>query len=59
MAQRRSPRATSCRSSMVTIDHADALNRLAQTLMVHGDVLASGHKDDLADATIPALGLVI
>ncbi|MEN4905099.1 hypothetical protein [Luteimonas sp. TWI1437] len=43
----------------VTIDQADALDRLVQTLMAHGDVLASGHEDDLADATVPTLGLAI
>ncbi|UNK41357.1 DUF429 domain-containing protein [Luteimonas sp. S4-F44] len=43
----------------VTIDQADALDRLVQTLMAHGDVLASGHDDDLADATISTLGLAI
>ena len=43
----------------VTIDQADALDRLVQTLMAHGDVLASGHEDDLADATISTLGLAI
>ncbi|KLJ01307.1 hypothetical protein [Luteimonas sp. FCS-9] len=43
----------------VTIDQADALDRLVQTLMAHGDVLASGHEDDLADATVPVLGLAI
>ncbi|MEN5116801.1 hypothetical protein ABE488_05635 [Luteimonas sp. TWI662] len=43
----------------VTIDQADALDRLVQTLMAHGDVLASGHEGDLADATISTLGLAI
>ena len=43
----------------VTMDQADALDRLVQTLMAHGDVLASGHEDDLADATVPTLGLAI
>ncbi|UNK43738.1 hypothetical protein MNO14_06675 [Luteimonas sp. S4-F44] len=43
----------------VTIDQADALDRLVQMLMAHGDVIASGHEDDLADDTVPALGLAI
>ncbi|WP_337245533.1 hypothetical protein [Luteimonas sp. gir] len=43
----------------VTMDQADALDRLVQMLMAHGDVIASGHEDDLADDTVPALGLAI
>ncbi|KLI97864.1 hypothetical protein [Luteimonas sp. FCS-9] len=43
----------------VTLDQADALDRLVQTLMAHGDVLASGHEDDWADDTVPTLGLAI
>ncbi|WP_156170601.1 hypothetical protein [Luteimonas sp. FCS-9] len=43
----------------VTLDQADALGRLVQTLSAHGDIIASGHEDDLADATLPALGQAI
>ncbi|WP_337245963.1 hypothetical protein [Luteimonas sp. gir] len=42
----------------VTLDQMDALDRLVQTLTAHGDVIASGN-DDLADDTLPALGMAI
>ncbi|MBB3344873.1 hypothetical protein [Luteimonas sp. RC10] len=42
----------------MTLDQMDALDRLVQTLTAHGDVIASGN-DDLADDTLPALGMAI
>ncbi|UNK43086.1 hypothetical protein MNO14_03010 [Luteimonas sp. S4-F44] len=43
----------------MSVDQADALGELIQTIAAHGDVIASSEDNALADATLPTLGQAI
>ncbi len=43
----------------ITLSQVDALARLIQAVSAHGDVVAVGPLDDLADGTLPQLGQAI
>ncbi|MEN5062426.1 hypothetical protein [Luteimonas sp. TWI1416] len=43
----------------MSVDQADALGELIQTIAAHADVIASSEDNALADATLPALGQAI
>jgi hypothetical protein len=43
----------------VTLNQADVLDRLVQTIAAHGDVIAASHAVALHPATLPALGAAV
>jgi hypothetical protein len=43
----------------MSVDQADSLGELIQTIAAHGDVIASSEDNALADATLPTLGQAI
>ncbi len=43
----------------VTLEQADTLDRLTQSIAAHGDVIAASHTAALHPATLPTLGAAV